>query len=50
MNRESITPRYFESKQEAQDYLDILYKAGKDDARIIQTRDTLGRRVYKVIA
>lgn len=49
MNRAREPSRYFGTRQEAQDYLDTLHKAGKD-ARIIQTRNTLGNIVYKVIA
>ena len=50
MNREQIPARYFETRQEAKDHLEILHKAGKEHARMIQTRNTLGNIVYKVIA
>ena len=50
MNREQIPARYFETRQEAKDHLETLHKAGKEHARMIQTRNTLGRLVYKVIA
>ena len=50
MNRKTYDSinRFFERRQDAKDYLETLHKAGKD-ARIIQTRNTMGNIVYKVV-
>lgn len=51
MNRKTYDNinRYFDTRQEAKDYLETLHK-GKEHARMIQTRNTLGTIVYKVMA
>lgn len=49
-HRETIPPRYFDSREEAKAHLETLHKAGKGHARMIQTRNTMGNLVYKVIA
>lgn len=52
MNRKTYGSirRYFDTRQEAEDYLETMHKAGKGHARMIQTRNTLGAIVYKVMA
>lgn len=51
MNRKTYDSinRFFERRQDAKDYLETLRKAGKEHARMIQTRNTLGNIVYKVL-